>query len=179
MAGVLQQRPGGRFVGGRERWGSTASTPAGPGRGKARPRALPDDGALKFRQRAEEMKDQRAARRTRVEGFRQRAQPDVTAVQGFDGVEELPQRAGQAVELPDYQCIVGAHRVERRVELRPVALGATGYLGLDALAPRGVEGIELQGKILVVGRDTGIANGHRHRRTPAEGRLLSQNSPRV
>jgi hypothetical protein len=86
----------------------------------------------------------------------------MTAVQGFDRVEELPERPGQAVELPDHQRIVGTHVVERGVQLRTVALGATGFFGKDALAPRGVEGIELQGEVLIVGRDTSIANGHGH-----------------
>src|ERR1051325_1060946 len=125
---------------------STADSAGGraPVRPRAReagPRPLSDDRPLKFRQRPEEMKHQCTARGACVDGFRQRAQPNMTAVQGFDRVEELPERPGQAVELPDHQRIVGTHAVERGVQLRTVALGATGFFGKDGdrLRPQLIE----------------------------------------
>jgi hypothetical protein len=47
-------------------------------------------------------------------------------------------------------------------ELRPVALGATGFLRENPYASCRVEGIELEREVLVLGGHTGIANGHGH-----------------
>jgi hypothetical protein len=131
--------------------GPAPGLPPGPGRCKAGAGAFPDDGALKFRQRPKEMKDQRATGRAGVDGFGQRAQADLAAVQRLDRVEQLPQGPRQPVELPDHQRIIGPHIVEGGLQLRPVALGAAGFLRIDACAARRLEGIELQGEILLLG----------------------------
>ena len=87
-------------------------------------------------------------------------------MQGFDGVEKLAKGPGESVELPHNQGIIGPHIVEGGLELRPVALRAAGFLGIHPLAPRGLEGIELQGKVLVVRGHTSITDGHGHGGTP-------------
>src|SRR5262245_53463828 len=108
------------------------------------------------------MKHQRPTWGARINGFRERAQPHLPGVQGLNGVEQLAQRAGQAVEFPDDERVVRAHIVESGMELRAVALGATRFLGIDTRAPRRLEGIELQGEVLILGGYTGITDGHGH-----------------
>src|SRR5262249_17554171 len=71
--GIFGQRPGRDFFSWTKGRGPPPAPPPGPGRGEAGPGAFPDDGALKFRQRPEEMKDQRAPGRAGVDGFGQRA----------------------------------------------------------------------------------------------------------
>jgi hypothetical protein len=89
------------------------------------------------------MKDQRATGRAGVDGFGQRAQADLAAVQRLNRVEQLPQGARQAVEFPDDERIVRPHIVEGGLQLRPVALRAAGFLRKDPLAARCLKRIEL------------------------------------
>jgi hypothetical protein len=63
------------------------------------------------------------------------------------------------------------------MQVRPVPLGAAGFLGKDAVAASRVQGLQLQREILVLGRDAGRTDVHGHRVTPSDGQVISQNAP--
>ena len=162
MAGSLQQRSSGRFVRLRQGHGPPTGAPAGFRGVEPGPCSFPDDGAFEFRQRAKEVKDQRPPGGTRVDRFGEGAQADLPTVQGCDRVEQLPQRPRQPVELPDDQRVPGTQIVEGGMQLGPIALRATGFLRIDFCTARRLQDIELQGEILVVGRDAGRADVQGH-----------------
>ena len=87
-------------------------------------RALTDEAALEFGERAEYLKHEPAARRRRVDRLGERPESDLAALQLFDRLDELLQRPREPVEFPDDECVAGAKIVERGDELRPIALRA-------------------------------------------------------
>ncbi len=77
--------------------------------GEPRHGALFDKIALKSSQGAEDMKDQPAARRRRVDILRERALTIAARVLMGDGLEEMRQRAAKPIELPYNQNVAVAH----------------------------------------------------------------------
>ncbi len=69
---ILQERTGGLLVRCSEGGRPAAGAAAGPSSGEAGAGALPDDGALKFRQCPKEMKDQCPTRRAGVDRLGER-----------------------------------------------------------------------------------------------------------
>jgi hypothetical protein len=71
-------------------------------------------------------------------------------------VSERPRRSSP----PDHERVLGSGVIERGRQSRSLGLRPTHGVGEDAVAAGGVEGIPLQGQVLVVGGDAGIANVH-------------------
>jgi hypothetical protein len=110
--GIGEHRFGGLDVVVRE-LGRPASGAANAARGgKARLGALPDQAALKFRQRAKHVKNKPTLRGRRVEGFGKTAETDASHPQFLDGFDQLLHRARQAVELPHDQRVAAAREFQ-------------------------------------------------------------------
>src|SRR6476661_9116384 len=77
------------------------------GRRRARVGALLDQIAFELRQRAEEMKDERAAGRGRVGVLGQAFEADPSLRQLRDRAEEMLERASEAVKPPDHAQVAG------------------------------------------------------------------------
>jgi hypothetical protein len=76
-------------------------------------------------------------------------------------VEEVFERAGQPVELPDHDNIGLAELIEQAVQLGAVPPAAGSLLLEHAPAPGGLERVDLGGGVLVVGLgDAGVAEQH-------------------
>ena len=108
------------------------------------------------------MEDEPAAGGGGVDRLLQRAEPDVTAGQVGDGVDQVAQRAAEAVEFPDDQGVAGSELVEDLGEDGAVGAGAAGGLGEHPVAAGGLEGVDLEGGLLVGGGDAGIAEEVSH-----------------
>jgi len=150
--------------------GPLSSTPAtsAPRGGEARLGALADQAALEFRQRTKHMKNQPPLCGRRVEGFGQAAKPDTPDPQGFDGFDQLLHRSRQAVELPHDQRVAAAREFERVMQGRAVCNRTRHLLGENLGAPCFGQRVALQGKVLIYGRNAGIADQHRFQR-PTNG----------
>ena len=68
--------------------------------GKPRHRALADQVALEFGERAEHVEDEPAATSRRIDALVQRTKPDVSIPELVYGVHEVDQRAAEPVQLP-------------------------------------------------------------------------------
>ena len=159
--GVAQQSLAGGQVLLREGRGATAQAPALTGGLKTRAGALLDYRALELRQPREDVKHQPAAGSRCVDGLGERAKSDAALFQVLDGLDELPHRAGEPVELPDDQGVAAAHEVKRGLELGPVALGAGCLLGEGLLAAASLEGVELERGVLILRGDAGVADEYK------------------
>jgi hypothetical protein len=106
--GVMEQGLGGGQVLAREGRGATAQTPALTGGLKTRAGALLDDRALELRQAREDVKHEPPAGSRRVDGLGERAKSDPAPLQVLDGLDELPDRAGEPIQLPDNQGVAAA-----------------------------------------------------------------------
>lgn len=89
------------------------------GRLEARRGSLADDAALEFCERREDVKDETAASGGRVDAVGKRPETDAARLELLHGLDQLPQRARQPIELPDDQRVSLAHVVDGRPELRP------------------------------------------------------------
>src|SRR3546814_5056872 len=70
-----------------------------------------DLGTLELRDGAEHVKGEHATRRCRVDALGQRHQPDLLALQILGRGDQLLERAGEAVELPNNQRVACAQHV--------------------------------------------------------------------
>lgn len=106
------------------------------------------------------MEDQLAAGSRRVDALLQTLEPDVTGHETPHRFHQVRERAAQTVELPDDQGVSRPTALERIGQPRPLRLGATGGIREDAPAAGGQERVLLKVKVLVGGRDSGIADKH-------------------
>src|SRR4029078_9104561 len=90
----------------------------------------------------------------------ERAQADAALAELLDGLDQLLERAGESVELPDPDRVAVPHVREGRLELRALTLRARGLLLEHPVAPGFPQRIELQGEILLLGRHPGVADQH-------------------
>jgi hypothetical protein len=72
------------------------------------------------------------------------------------------------------QHVLLAHLLEQLGQLGPVTLGAGDLLLADPPAASRLQGIELQGEILLLGRDPGVADQHATSRNSSGGYLIGQ-----
>ena len=109
---------------GRDDRSSPALPTARGGGGEPRHCALFDEIALESGQSAEDMEDQPAAGRRRIDILRKRTQTDAARVQIGDGLDEMRQRAAEPIELPHNQNVAVAHIGQGLIQPRPIGLGA-------------------------------------------------------
>ena len=74
--------------------------------------------------------------------------------------DQVPQRAAQPVEFPNYECIIFCEYLETLCQFRSFDVRPCGLIGEDALTPHLLEGGKLQVKVLVFGRNPRIADIH-------------------
>jgi hypothetical protein len=122
--------------------------------------ALADHAALELGQGGEEVEHQLAAGGGGVDRLGQRAQTDAARTEVLDGLDQLLERAGEAVELPDHERVARAHAGEGGLERRAVALRAGGLLLEHPAAAGAVQRVELRGEVLLLGRDPRVADQH-------------------
>jgi hypothetical protein len=85
---------------------------AGPGGGQPSHRAFADEVAFELGQGGEDMEHKLAARRGGVDRLLQAADPDAPLSEASDGIDQVPERAAEAVELPDDQGVTGPELVK-------------------------------------------------------------------
>ena len=90
----------------------------------------------------------------------------------LDGLDQLLERAGQPVELPDHQRVALAHVAEGGLEGWPLALRAGGLLLEDLLAAGRLQRIELQGEILLLRGHPSVADQHATSRNSSGGYII-------
>ncbi len=118
------------------------------------------------------MEEQAPFRCGGVDVLREYPKVDVPGLHVLNGLDGLPQGTHQPRELPDDQGIAAAEIRERGLQLRPVSPCAGGLFDEEPATPRAAQGLELEGRVLVKGRNPGIAD------RPAGLRKGSQNGPR-
>lgn len=143
---------------------------AGPGRGQAGLGALSDQLAFELRQGPEDVEHQFAARGSRVDVLRQAAEPDVALGQGVHGVDEVTQRAAEAVQAPHDHGVAGSRLVEELGQLAAFIERPRRPVGEDPVAPGRLEGVGLQPGVLLHGRDPCIPQQVPHARRPYQNR---------
>jgi len=135
--------------------------------------ALADQVALELRQRAEDMEDQLAAARRRVELLGQAPEADPAPLQPVQGRDQRRQGTPEPVEPPDGERVARPEVGQGRSQPRPLRLRTAHGVGEELLAARRPERVLLQGQGLLRRRDPRVA--HQHRRPPA---LIPPPSPR-
>ena len=151
ISGILQQGLGGGQVLGLQGRGPTAGAATGPGRLQAGQGALADHPTLELGERGEEVEHQLAAGGGGVDRLGERAQAEAAHPEILDGLDQLLQGTGEAIQLPDHQRVALAHVRQGRLEGGSLALGAGRLLLADLLAAGGPQRVELQGQILLLG----------------------------
>ena len=104
------------------------------------------------------MEDQLAAAGRRVDALLEAPEADLPFLELSHGLDQVPDAATQAVELPDDEGIPLPEVCEGLIEPRPRGTGTTGLVREELLAPRSRERVGLQIERLVLGRNTGITN---------------------
>src|SRR5215213_5618037 len=102
---------------------------AGPGGGQPRGRAFPNQVAFELGQGCEHMEDELAARSGGVDRLLEAPEPNPTLGHAGDGVDEMPEGAAEAVQLPHDQGVTGPKLVQQPLE--GGAIGASPAGGLD------------------------------------------------
>lgn len=97
------------------------------------------------------MEDELPAAGRRVDRLLETAEADPLRLQVGDRLDQVPQRASEAIQTPDDESIAGAQVTERLIEARPVGFGAAGFVLVDHPAAGRPEGVELEFQILVLG----------------------------
>jgi hypothetical protein len=135
---------------------------ASPGsrRGQTRLGPLADEIPLELGQGPENMEDQLAPRCRRVDLLGQAPEANPPLRQGRNRLDQMRQRATQAVESPDDERVPRPEIRERFFKSRPAGFGATGDILEDPATSRRREGVALQVEGLVTSGDPGIANQH-------------------
>lgn len=93
-------------------------------------------------------------------GTSQYLQADIPRLQLFDQADKIEQRPPEAVQLPDRQHVARLAGIERGGQTLPVRPGARGGIVKHFVAPFRLQGVELQGKVLVIRGHAGIADSH-------------------
>jgi hypothetical protein len=140
----------------------TAAAAASPSGRQPSGRALADEVAFELGQGREDVEDELAAGGGGVDRLLQAAEPDAAPGQAGDGLDQVPQGAAEAVQLPDDQGVAGPQLVQELLEGGPVGAGAAGLLGEHPIAASPLEGVDLKVGLLVGGGDAGIAEQMTH-----------------
>jgi hypothetical protein len=103
---------------GRPPWRPRARAGGQPGGG-----AFADEVAFELGQGGEDVEDELAAGGGGVDRFLEAAEPDAAVGQAGDGVDQVPQRAAEAVQFPDHEGVAGAQLVQELGEGGAVGCG--------------------------------------------------------
>ena len=120
------------------------------------------------------MEDEFAAAGGRVDRLLQAAEADLPGLEGGDRLDEVLERASQAIELPDGEGIPRAEEGEGFRQATALILGPAGHVGEDSLAAGVGEGVALEVEALILGGDTRVADEHATLRCGPHGRSVSE-----
>jgi hypothetical protein len=141
----------------------TAAAATGPGGGQASSGAFADQVALELGQGGKDVEDELATGSGGVDRLLEAAEPDATAGQAGEGIDQVPQGAAKAIEFPDDQGVARAQLVQDLLEDRAVAAGAAaGGLGEHPVAAGRHEGVDLKLELLVGSGDAGVTEQMSH-----------------
>jgi hypothetical protein len=90
----------------------TAAAATGPGGGQASSGAFADQVALELGQGGKDVEDELATGSGGVDRLLEAAEPDATAGQAGEGIDQVPQGAAKAIEFPDDQGVARAQLVQ-------------------------------------------------------------------
>jgi hypothetical protein len=110
----------------------------------------------------EDMEDQPAARRGRVDALLQRDKPDAALGQHRDRVDQMTQRATEAIQPPHDQRVAFAQVVKQPRELGPLVQRATRGVAEDPQTASGGQRVVLQAELLLARRDPCVAQQRPH-----------------
>ena len=94
----------------------------------------------------------------RVDGFGQTAESRSGFPKPLHNREHVAKRPRQPVEFPDYEHITLAQLVEQPVKFWPIPTSTGRLLPVDPLTSSGLERRHLDGGVLIVGGDSGVAD---------------------
>ena len=100
--------------------GRPPSLPAGPGRVEPGPGPLADEVPLELGQGREDVEDQLPAAGRRVDALLEAPEADLPFLELPHGVDQVPDAAAQAVELPDDEGVALPEVCEGLIEPRPL-----------------------------------------------------------
>ena len=140
---------------------ATAEPTTSTRRLQARLRALTDQLALELGDRAEDVEHQAPGGGRGVDPLREAAKTELPALELADQLDQMPQRAAEAIQAPHHQRVLAvAQLLERPLELRPLRKRSRRGVAEPARAAGRFERVELQREVLVAGRDAGVADQH-------------------
>ena len=112
---------------------------------------LAHHGALEFGEGSEHLHHHASGRSGGVDRLRQGAEVRARRIDFLQDVEEILERARQAVEFPHDDGIALAQLVEKPVQLGPIPTAAGGFLLVNSGTADRLEGADLGRGILIVG----------------------------
>src|SRR5450755_548367 len=140
---------------------ATAEPTTSARRVQARLRALTDQLALELSDRAEDVEYQAPGGGRGVDALGQAAKPELPALKLADQLDQMPQRAADAIQAPHHQGVLAvAQLLQRPLELRPLRKRSRRGVAEPPGTARRFERVELQREVLLVGRDAGVADQH-------------------
>src|SRR3954465_8188103 len=133
---------------------------------------LPDQIPLKLSQSAKDVKDQLATAGGGVDLLLQGPEANAARLQVPDGADKMRQGAAEPIQPPNDQGVPGTQVGERLGEAGAFRHGAGHSVGVQLLAAGCRQGVLLEGKGLIKGRDPGVANEHRSNQKSANWPLF-------
>jgi len=130
-----------------------ARAAARPGHG-----ALADELALELSQAGEHVEDQPPAGRAGVDLLGEADQGDAALFEVVYDVDQVPQRPSEPVQPPHHQAVPGSGALQRTRQTRTVLDRPGGMVYEDAVHSGPLKGVQLQGLVLGVGADPGVAD---------------------
>jgi len=119
----------------KSRAASAADAPLRAGGREPGLRPLPDHGPFELGKAPDHLHEHAPGRRGRIDGFGQTAEARPGRLNAFHNMEQVFERARQAVELPDHDHVVRPELVEHPVERRPLPPATRGLFGKDPRGP--------------------------------------------
>jgi hypothetical protein len=144
--------------------------PRAPGGGQSGGCAFADEVAFELGQGGEHVEDELAAGGGGggVNRLLEAAEADAAVGQTGDGVDQVPEGAAEAVELPDDERVAGTQLVQDLGEGGAVGAGTAGGLDKHPIAAGGLQRVDLKLGLLVGGGDPGIAKEMSHGATVSQ-----------
>ena len=132
----------------------------GDRRQAARRGAFLNQRPFEFRQDSHHLPHGATRGRGGVNRFRQRPESHPSRFQIVQEADQIPQRPPQPVQLPDRERIAFRQGLEALGQLRPLDVRPRGFVSKDAVAPRLLQGGNLQIGVLVFRGDPCITEIH-------------------
>ena len=152
----------------RQLWAASADAPLFAGSTQPGLGPFSQHGPLELRECTNHLHHHSACRCRRVDGFGQTAEARPGFTEPLHDREYIAEGARQPVQFPDHQHITLAELVQKPVKFWPVPASAGGLFPIDAFAPGGLESRHLDGGVLIVGGDSGVADLHCSNVSPIE-----------